>query len=110
MARAMPMMFAFALFLLIGAVHVLATIKIGAIGDLTAVDEATAKHIRLVATISKHVYIGVGYCLLCLFLIWFTAFRRYPLWAGWLVLATLAAPWVIYLKACGMVIHRLSTG
>ncbi len=104
------MLFAVALFLLVGAAHFLATYKIDTLADRVSVDEATAKHIRLIATISENAHIGIGYCLLCLFLIWFTAFRRYPLWTGWLVLLTLAAPWVIYLKACGALIHRLMNG
>ncbi len=104
------MMFATALFVIIATAHILATVKISARLESIAVDDATARQIRLIEAIAENPAIGLGYCLLCLFLIWFAAYRRYPIWTGWCIFIALATPWLLYLKACGAVIHNVATG
>ena len=103
------MMFATALFVIIATAHVLATLKILARNETVVLEESTARQIRLVEAVASNPYLGFGYYALCLFLIWFSAYRRYPIWTGWIIFATLTAPWILYLKACGLVIHHVVT-
>ena len=102
-------MFATALFVVVATAHMLATLKISARLDSVAVDDQTVRQIRLIETVAENSYVGIGYFLLCLLIIWFTAYRRYPLWAGWLTFIALVSPWMLYLKACGLVIHNVVT-
>jgi len=104
------MMFATALFVIIATAHILATLKISARVETVALEVGTAKQVRLVEAVAQNPQIGLGYYAMCLFLIWFSAYRRYPTWTGWIVFIVLAAPWVLYLKACGLVIHNVVTG
>jgi hypothetical protein len=103
------MMFATALFVIIATAHILATIKLSARNESIQIDLATAKNIRLVETIGEKAYFGIGYGVLCMAMIWFSAFRRYPVWTGWFIFIALAAPWLLYLKACALVVHNVST-
>lgn len=105
--RLVPMLFASALFVIIATAHILATLKLSVRDESVQIDDRIAKNIRLVETIDEKQNFGIGYGILCIAMIWFSAYRQYPYWAGWLIFIFLAAPWLLYLKACAMVVHNV---